>query len=289
MKSKFSRIISGTMTWGQWGKQLSEKEMTGLIETTYELGINTFDHADIYGGYTTEAEFGAAFAQSAVAREQVAFITKCGIQYPSDARPLKVKHYDYTPEHLRFSLSNSLQNLQTDYIDLLLLHRPSPLMDAAAIHNTLETLMKEGKIRAFGVSNFTPSQIDLLGTKPQVMWNQIECSLTHTDALTNGDLDYCQTHDIGVMAWSPLGSYFKDDNPTQQRLRPLLKELQKTYAATEDQLLLAWLMQHQATIYPVVGTTQPERLKQSLAAESLTLDIQDWFRLYEASRGHRVA
>ena len=254
MKSKFSRIISGTMTWGQWGKQLSEEEMTGLIETTYELGINTFDHADIYGGYTTEAEFGAAFAQSAVAREQVAFITKCGIQYPSDTRPLKVKHYDYTPEHIRFSVSNSLQNLQTDYIDLLLLHRPSPLMDAAAIK-----------------------------------WNQIQCSLTHTEALTNGELDFLQASDIGVMAWSPLGSYFKDDNPTQQRLRPLLKELQKTYAATEDQLLLAWLMQHQATIYPVVGTTQPERLKQSLAAESLTLDIQDWFRLYEASRGHRVA
>jgi len=288
MKSKFSRIISGTMTWGQWGKQLSEKEMTGLIETTYELGINTFDHADIYGGYTTEATFGAAFAQSAVAREQVAFITKCGIQYPSDARSLKVKHYDYTPEHLRFSVANSLQNLQTDYIDLLLLHRPSPLMDAPAIKSTLEALIKEGKIQAYGVSNFTPSQIDLLGTSPQVGWNQIECSLTHPDALTNGDLDYCQTHGIGVMAWSPLGSYFKEDNPTQQRLRPLLKELQKTYAATEDQLLLAWLMQHPATIYPVVGTTQPERLKQSLAAETLTLDIQDWFRLYEASRGHRV-
>ena len=276
------------MTWGQWGKQLSEKEMTGLIETTYELGINTFDHADIYGGYTTEATFGAAFAQSAVAREQVAFITKCGIQYPSDARSLKVKHYDYTPEHLRFSVANSLQNLQTDYIDLLLLHRPSPLMDAPAIKSTLEALIKEGKIQAYGVSNFTPSQIDLLGTSPQVGWNQIECSLTHPDALTNGDLDYCQTHGIGVMAWSPLGSYFKEDNPTQQRLRPLLKELQKTYAATEDQLLLAWLMQHPATIYPVVGTTQPERLKQSLAAETLTLDIQDWFRLYEASRGHRV-
>ena len=144
------------MTWGQWGKQLSENEMTGLIETTYELGINTFDHADIYGGYTTEASFGAAFAQSAVTREQVAFITKCGIQYPSDARPLKVKHYDYTPEHLQFSVANSLQNLQTDYIDLLLLHRPSPLMDAPAIQSTLEALIKEGKFEPMGFPILPP-------------------------------------------------------------------------------------------------------------------------------------
>ena len=289
MRSKFSRIISGTMTWGEWGKQLSQKEMTDLIEATFGLGITSFDHADIYGGYTTEADFGAAFTQSTIPREKVTFISKCGIQYPSEMRPLAVKHYDYSADHIRFSVESSLRNLQTDYLDLLLLHRPSPLMDATTITTTLETLKKEGKIHDYGVSNFTPSQIQLLSSSAAIKWNQIQCSLTHTEALTNGELDFLQASDIGVMAWSPLGSYFKETNDAQTRIRPLLDQFQKKYSASEEQLLLAWLMQHPAGIHPVVGTTQTDRLRTALAAESLSLDLQDWFLLYEASRGHRVA
>lgn len=289
MDFKYSRIISGTMTWGSWGAQLSTSEMAARIDAIVELGITHFDHADIYGGYTTEAEFGAAFAQSSVSREALTYITKCGIQYPSEARPLAVKHYDYSPEHIRFSVENSLRNLQTDYLDILLLHRPSPLMNPADIIPTIQSLQQEGKIKAFGVSNFTPSQIELLSSEIKIQWNQIQCSLTHTDPLTNGDLDYCQAHSIGVMAWSPLGSYFKEEEAKKQRLQPLMQELQKTYDASEDQILLAWLLQHPAAIHPVLGTTKPERLQKALDAFDITLDIQDWFRLYEASRGHRVA
>ena len=289
MDFKYSRIISGTMTWGSWGAQLSTAEMAARIDAIVELGITHFDHADIYGGYTTEAEFGAAFAQSSVAREALTYITKCGIQYPSEARPLAVKHYDYSPKHIRFSVENSLRNLQTDYLDILLLHRPSPLMNPADIIPTIQSLQQEGKIKAFGVSNFTPSQIELLSSEIKIQWNQIQCSLTHTDPLTNGDLDYGQAHSIGVMAWSPLGSYFKEEDTKKQRLQPLMQELQKTYDASEDQILLAWLLQHPAAIHPVLGTTKPERLQKALDAFDITLDIQDWFRLYEASRGHRVA
>lgn len=289
MDFKYSRIISGTMTWGSWGAQLSTAEMAARIDAIVELGITHFDHADIYGGYTTEAEFGAAFAQSSVSREALTYITKCGIQYPSEARPLAVKHYDYSPKHIRFSVENSLRNLQTDYLDILLLHRPSPLMNPEDIIPTIQSLQKEGKIKAFGVSNFTPSQIELLSSEIKIEWNQIQCSLTHTDSLTNGDLDYGQAHSIGVMAWSPLGSYFKEEDTKKQRLQPLMQELQKTYDASEDQILLAWLLQHPAAIHPVLGTTKPERLQKALDAFDITLDIQDWFRLYEASRGHRVA
>ena len=277
------------MTWGSWGEQLTTAEMTARIEAIVQLGVTHFDHADIYGGYTTEAEFGAAFAQSSVSREALTYITKCGIQYPCDTRPLAVKHYNFSPQHIRFSVENSLRNLQTDYIDLLLLHRPSPLMNPAVIIPTIQSLQQEGKIKAFGVSNFTASQIELLGNEIEIAWNQIQCSLTHTDSFTNGDLDYCQVHSIGVMAWSPLGSYFKESNVLQERLQPLMQELQKSYGASEDQLLLAWLLQHPATIHPVLGTTKPERIQKALDAIDITLDIQDWFRLYEASRGHRVA
>lgn len=289
MERPFSRIISGTMTWGQWGKNLSTKEMTLRIEAYVAMGISSFDHADIYGGYTTEADFGAAFSASHVSRESVQFITKCGIQYPSNARPLAVKHYDYTPQHIRQSVEDSLRNLQTEYLDLLLLHRPSPLMEPELISDVIGALLEEGKIRDFGVSNFEPTQMQLLQNTRSISWNQIECSLTHTTPMTNGQLDHCQTHQIGVMAWNPLGSYFKETNAPKDRIQPLLTKLCSTYNCEADQLLLAWLLQHPAMIYPIVGTTEPKRIDKALQAEGIRLDIQDWFLLYEASRGHRVA
>lgn len=277
------------MTWGQWGKNLSQNEMTDRIESMFGLGISSFDHADIYGGYTTEAAFGAAFTASAVARDKVQFISKCGIQYPSDVRPMKVKHYDYSPAHIRFSVENSLKNLQTDYLDLLLLHRPSPLLDANEVSDTIQTLIEEGKIRDFGVSNFSPTEMARLQKERSLSWNQMECSLTFSEPMTNGWIDYCQTHQIGLMAWSPLGSYFKNKDVRQERLQPLITELSATYEMEADQLLLSWLLQHPAKIHPVVGSTETSRLKKALQATTTQLDIQDWFRLYEASRGHRVA
>ena len=277
------------MTWGSWGKNLNESEMAGRIEAALQMGIHSFDHADIYGGYTTEAAFGAAFKASGVDREDVLFISKCGIQYPCETRTLEVKHYDYSATHIAFSVDNSLKHLQTDYLDLLLLHRPSPLLNVNEVAETLLRLQASGKIRAIGVSNFLPSQMDLLRKELPLGWNQLECSLTHQEPMTDGTLDYAQTHRIGTMAWSPLGSYFKESDACHQRLEPLLKELSKKYDATEDQLLLAWLLHHPAHIHPVIGTTDIGRMQNAMDACTLSLDIQDWFRLYEASRGHRVA
>ena len=159
---KLSPIIAGTMKWGAWGARLSAKGMAQNIHTALEAGIHTFDHADIYGGYTTEADFGAGFHESSVDRSAVVFITKCGIRYPEGNHPTQVKHYDYSAAHIRQSAENSLRHLKTDYIDIFLLHRPSPLLNAEEAIGALEQLKSEGKIREWGVSNFTVSQMERL-------------------------------------------------------------------------------------------------------------------------------
>ena len=287
-KESASKIISGTMTWGKWGMNLSTHEMQDLIEYNLELGINSFDHADIYGGYTTETEFGNAFQLSSIQREKIKLITKCGIQYPSDLRPVKIKHYDYSTKHIRFSVENSLRNLKTEYIDAFLLHRPSPLMNPDEIGSIISELKTEGKIKEFGVSNFTRSQIELLSASTNIEYNQIECSATNTDSLTNGILDYCQLKKINVMAWSPLGSYFKVLDVKKNRIKSILEKLCQKYSCQEDQLLLAWLIKHPARISPVIGTTKKKRLLSSVKAKFINLEITDWFSILEASWGKRI-
>ena len=286
---QLSRIISGTMTWGAWGKGFSTSQMQSLIEHATSLGITTFDHADIYGGYTTEAEFGQAFASASVDRESVQFVTKCGIQYPCDERPLTVKHYNTTAAHIRQSVEASLRHLQTEYLDVLLIHRPSPLMDPHEMGDIVATLKDEGKIHSFGVSNFTPSQLALLQTRVDLDWNQLECSLTHDAPMTDGTLDTMATTGVGAMAWSPLGSVFKESGEVQARIRKTLEPLCEKYSATEDQLLLAWVMKHPSGIHPVVGTTSGERLERAAKATQIEILLPDWFIMLEAAEGHRVA
>jgi len=166
-----SRIISGPMNWGTWGANYSKQEMCQLISESFDSGINSFDHADIYGGYTTEESFGDAFVDTGIKREDVFFISKCGIMYPSEKLPIKTKHYDYSEDHIIKSVNNSLKYLQTDYLDCLLLHRPSPLMDINIIANTIEGLIKSGKIKSFGVSNFTADQMGMFKGKAEILYN----------------------------------------------------------------------------------------------------------------------
>ena len=284
----YSRLIAGTMTWGSWGKQLSKKEMADLMHHCLSNNITTFDHADIYGGYTTEADFGKAFTDSGINRENIQLISKCGIQYLSENRNNKVKHYDYSKEYIIWSVEESLKNLETDYLDLLLLHRPSPLMVAEEIAEAITILKKDGKIRDFGVSNFTPSQMEMIGLRMDIDVNQIEFSLTQHSAMHDGTLDYLKTCGIKPMAWSPLGSVFKEDNEQTRRIHKQLGELMDKYNATEDQLLLAWIMKHPAGIHPVVGTTNKTRLKQAVEASKINLEVEDWFLILVASQGHKV-
>jgi predicted oxidoreductase len=189
------------MTWGLWGKQLSTKEMVNLMQFFTEQGITTFDHADIYGGYTTETEFGKAFKSSSIARANIQLISKCGIQHLSGGRNNKVGHYNYSKEYIIWSVETSLKNLQTEYLDLLLLHRPSPLMQPDEISEAIQTLKHQGKIKNFGVSNFTPSQVDLISKNSVVEVNQIEFSLTQHSAMHDGSLDHMLLNGTTPMAW----------------------------------------------------------------------------------------
>lgn len=285
---KFSKIIAGTMTWGKWGKDLSTAQMSELIKYCLENGITTFDHADIYGGYTTEAAFGKAFKESGVNRDSVEFISKCGIQHMAETRNNKVKHYDLSEKYIISSVEQSLKNLHTDHLDLLLLHRPSPLMHPDEIAAASEKLKEQGKIKALGVSNFTPSQTDLVRSRTEVAANQIQFSATHFESMLNGDLDHMMLHKIQPMAWSPLGVLFKEDSPQTTRLKTLMFDLIEKYTATADQLLLAWIMKHPAGIIPVIGTTNTERIANSIKATEIDLDLEDWFEIQVASQGHKV-
>ena len=288
MKKNFSKIIAGAMTWGSWGKQFSKTEIIKLINHCVDNQITTFDHADIYGGYTTETDFGNAFAESGIKRETIQLISKCGIQYISENRNNKVKHYNYSKDYIIWSAEESLKNLKTDYLDLFLLHRPSPLMQPDDIAEAVSILKQQGKIKAFGVSNFTNSQVDLISKSTVVSVNQIEFSLTEHNAMHDGTLDYMMLNNITPMAWSPLGYVFKYDNEQTRRIHKQLGELMGKYNATEDQLLLAWIMMHPANIHPVVGTTDYKRITNATKAIQIKLELEDWFLILVACQGHKV-
>ena len=264
-----SRIISGTMNWGTWGANYSKQEMCQLISESFDSGINSFDHADIYGGYTTEESFGDAFTDTGIKREDVFFISKCGIMYPSKKLPIKTKHYDYSEDHIIKSVNNSLKYLQTDYLDCLLLHRPSPLMDINIIANTVKGLIKSGKIKSFGVSNFTADQMDMFKGKVEILYNQINLSLTHLDHMFDGTLEYMQANNILPMAYSPLGSYFKEES---NKIKKVVESLKDKYSCTDYQLLISWLLKHPSKVYPVIGTTKSDRIKKSM--KSLKIEIE---------------
>lgn len=289
MSIQLSPIIAGVMNWGIWDKNLNTKEFTHLINLFIENGITTFDHADIYGGYTTEASFGKALSESKIDRKKIQLITKCGIQYTSENRPNNwIKHYEYSKDYIIWSAENSLKNLQTDYLDVLLLHRPSPLMQSDEIAEAVSKLKTDGKILSFGVSNFTSSQTELLRQKTEISFNQVQFSATHHEAMLDGSFDYMQIHNIKPMAWNPLGTVFRENTDQTFRLRQLLAKLVEKYHVGSDIILLAWIMQHPAGISPVAGTVNSGRIQQLMKAKSLILDKQDWFAIWTESMGNKV-
>ena len=276
------------MTWGCWGSALNTVEMANRIEGALELGLNRFDHADIYGDYTTEAEFGAALKQANVAREDIELITKCGIQM-TRGRANKVKHYQYHTAYIIESAEQSLKNLGTDYLDLFLLHRPSPLLDTEEVGLAVATLLDQGKIKSFGLSNFLPHQVESVMRFAPVEANQIQCSITHTDSMYDGTLDQANHLNIEPMAWSPLGNLFK--NPEDEavvRIRAVAADLMKKYDTDLAGLALAFLAKHPSKISPVVGTTQINRLADAKKGFEIALELEDWFVLLEAAKGTRV-
>ena len=285
--SKLSPIIAGTMNWGIWDKNLNTTEMAHLINICIENNITTFDHADIYGDYTTEYDFGKAFTQSKISRDKMQLISKCGIQH-TKGRNNKIKHYDYSKDYIIWSVENSLKNLQTDYLDVLLLHRPSPLMVADEIAEAVEKLKSDGKILDFGLSNFTTSQTDLIRQKTAVNFNQIQFSATHHEAMLDGSLDYMQMHNIQPMSWNPLGTVFREDIEQTRRLKKLLVQLVEKYGVGSDTILLSWVLQHPSNVIPLAGTVNIARIQQLMKAVELPLDKLDWFAIWTESMGNQV-
>lgn len=276
------------MTWGVWGKNCTTNQMVELMNSCLENGISSFDHADIYGGYTTEESFGKAFCESQINRNDIQLISKCGIQMLSEKRNNSIKHYDYSKDYIIASAEQSLKHLQTDYLDLLLLHRPSPLMQTDEIAEAVEKLKMEGKILDFGVSNFTPGQCNLIETKTKINYNQIEFSITHLEPMLDGSLDHMQANRITPMCWSPLGTVFRKDDKKSQRIQKVANELASKYDVTNDIILLAWILKHPVGILPVCGTSDKNRLAGLMQATTIEMELQDWFSLWTASTGNDV-
>ena len=290
---RFSPLIIGTMRLGAWGAKLSTQELENFIDQCLELGLNDFDHADIYGHYTEEANFGNVLKRRPDLRAKMQLTTKCGIQLVCPERPHhRLKSYNSTKSHLISSAENSLRDLGTDYLDLLLVHRPDFLMDPNEIAEAFRHLSESGKVRHFGVSNFTPSQMDMLSAFTCLVNNQVEISLLKLDAFTDGTIDKCWQHKIIPTAWSPLagGQIFgKTNDPDILRVQKTASKIAEKHEAKLDQILLAFLMKHPAGIVPVLGTSKINRIKSALAAKNIKLSHEDWYELWQASMGEEVA
>jgi predicted oxidoreductase len=276
-----SDIVVGTMRWGIWDAKFTTAQYEAMIDTSMSLGMSTFDHADIYGDYTTEAEFGAALKLHPEWRSQMELVTKCGIIRVCDQKPEHyIKAYDFTKLHILQSAEDSLRNLQTDYLDVMLLHRPDLLMDPDEVAEAFELLYTSGKVRSFGVSNFTPSQVKLLQSTVPVGVHQLEVSVKDVSAFDDGRLDQCALDGIVPMAWSPLGG-----GTLPNEMLTVLEPLATAFEVTPQAIALAWLLQHSSGILPVVGTTKAENLEAAQAALKIKLDRQQWYTIYQAATG----
>jgi predicted oxidoreductase len=287
---KLSPIVAGVWRAPEWG--LDAQGLLRWMEEAVALGITGFDHADIYGGYTVEAMFGAAMALSPALRDQVQLITKCGIKLMSPQRPAhRIKSYDSSRAHVLASVDASLAALRTDRIELLLIHRPDLLMQPEELADTFRHLQAAGKVLEFGVSNHTASQVALLRKRHPLVTNQIEFSPLQMQALADGTLEQCVDLNIRPMIWSPLGGgrlmSGKDEHAV--RVRGALESLRGRYGgASIATLAYAWVMRHPSRPIPVTGTRRNEALREAVAATSFKLAAEDWYTVWQASVGHEV-
>lgn len=290
---EFSPLIIGTMRLGSWGAKMDTSQLEQFIAGCIEMGMTTFDHADIYGDYTTETDFGKVLLAHPDWRGMIQIISKCGIRRVCENRPNnRIKSYDSSAEYIRASVEDSLVQLNTNYLDTLLFHRPDYLMNPMEVEGVVQELLEQGKIRSFGVSNFNTHQFDNLQKAVPLHTNQIEVSLLNLEAFENGTLDQCMEHGLRPMAWSPLGGgrLFTDTEDEKiKRIRTVATPLLAKYECDLDQLLFAWLLRHPARIIPVLGTSKLERVRTAAQALNIQLDRVDWYDLWQASTGKVIA
>lgn len=285
---EFSRFVMGYWRLMEWN--MSSRQLVSFIEAHLDLGITTVDHADIYGGYQCEAAFGDALKLAPHLRERMEVVSKCGIATTAKAENV-LGHYITDRDHIIKSAEQSLSNLAIDHLDLLLIHRPDPLMDADEVAEAFLHLHQSGKVRNFGVSNFTPAQFSLLQSRLPftLATNQVEISPVHQPLLLDGTLDQLQQLRIRPMAWSCLGGgrLFNDSafQPLRDELANVARELN---AETIEQVVYAWVMRLPSSPLPIIGSGKIERVKSALGALELQMTRQQWFRIRKAALGYDV-
>ena len=283
---EMSRIVHG-----HW--RLME-ELLKLVEEVNELGITTIDHADIYGNFCCEEKFGDALNLKKGLREKLQIVTKCGIKFPSVNRPENKSHcYDTSKEHIIKSAERSLKNFKTDYLDLLLIHRVDALLNPEEVAEAFSKLKNEGKVRNFGVSNFLPTQFNMLNSylDEKLVTNQIEVSPLNLEHFENGTLDLMLEKRVKPMAWSPLagGRIFKGEDEASIRVRKVLNKIKEEVSAKDiDEVVYAWILMHPSKIMPIVGSGNLDRIKSAVRATDLNLTRDQWFEIYVTGRGRDI-
>ncbi|KEI73098.1 aldo/keto reductase [Endozoicomonas elysicola] len=309
-----SRIAAGCMgLGGNWDNSpLSQDHILQahqFVDSALESGLNFFDHADIYTRGKAEQVFGQVLADRPGLRESIFLQSKCGIRFAEGQIP---NRYDFSREWILFSIENSLARLKTDYLDLLLLHRPDPLMQPEEIAEAFHQLQKSGKVRHFGVSNMSGHQIKYLQSflEQPIVVNQLQMSLTHLDWLdegvlvnhpegqsvgfTPGTVEYCRSHNIQLQAWGCLskgvftGKDVRDEPEFIQATARLVDQFARELGASREAVVLAWLMRHPAGIQPVIGTTNVQRIRACHQVENIELSREQWYQLYVSARGRML-
>lgn len=289
---KMDRVVHGHWRLLDW--KLGKEGLYKLTRQILELGLSTIDTADIYGGFACEEAFGEVLKANKGLREELTIVTKCGIVFPCEKRPqYKSHHYDNTRAHIIASAERSLENFGTDYLDLLLIHRPSPFMDPAEVAEAFRVLHDSGKVRNFGVSNFPVSKFEMLSTfcELPLVTNQVEISATHLDAFKDGTLDNMMMRSVYPMAWSPLGGgdLLTGDNDKDRAVRAALLAVGEKHGETRlDTLAYAFLMSHPSGIMPIVGSGKIERIKNAIDAIDLKFDSEEWLTVLKASIGRNL-
>ena len=289
---EFSRLVHGLWRLPEW--KMSDQELLELTQQAIELGITTFDHADIYGNYSCEKKFGDALALKKELRKDIRIVTKCGIKLISDKFPeRKIQHYDYSAAHIVSSVENSLANFRTGYIDLLLLHRPSPFFNPEEVAEAFRILKQSGKVLHFGVSNFNPQQYEMLNSylDAKLVTNQVEISPFCLEHFDNGNIDYFLEQRIKPMAWSPLagGEILMPKGEKGTRIfKSLTKVADELSVDSIDKIIYCWLLKHPASIIPIVGTGKIERIKNAVEALNIDMSLEQWFKIYIASTGKEM-
>jgi predicted oxidoreductase len=285
-----SAVVAGLWRMAEWGHDVLAR--VRWIEQVLELGISSFDHADIYGGYAVESLFGEALAAAPGLRNRLQIVTKCGIKLVSGERPSHaIKSYDSSRAHVITSVEASLRALCTDRVDLLLMHRPDLLMDPDELAATFEELRAAGKVLAFGVSNHTAPQLAMLHRRHALLTNQIELSPLQLQALSDGTLDQCTDLGLRPMIWSPLGGgrLFTGQDDQARRARAVLDDLGRRHGVSAATMAYAWILRHPARPLPITGSGRIARLREAVAALGIRMATEDWYRIWQASTGHEVA